>query len=484
MTKVKSRTPEEWRDLWVARKAENPLLERQAFARGEGLGLTRLREVLQGLDESDREVLSRYIASRIEQCAKDLGHEPCDLTWYPFKDWEGIHLGSNGTITAHHITAAGGFNRIRDAYFPINPTRQQTERKVVQTHALYNRRLGETLAKKQWLAESLESFAERVFKGRVEPPRRVPPKLKAAGVKRIVNTVWSDLHFGADVKASETSAFDFGRSAEARRFAHIVAEVADYKPQYRDSSELRTWILGDIMQGKIHPGDSAAQAEQMARCIHLLTQGLAYLAGCYSKVTAECEPGNHGRDKLVHHDRASDQKWNAHETVIYYAVKMALSRYPNITVNIPRTPMVMAEAFGVGMMGTHFDTLMKVGFAGKNVPTGAILDQINQMNIDWMDNARERGLEHVPCQVFIGGHTHSPLVHHTSGGRSLIVNGSLVPVDGFSVNVHGRTATGNGQWVWEQVEGFPVGDTRFVRVGWKQDEDASLERIIKPWSNF
>lgn len=474
------RTREEWREIWVKAKAENPLLTAPQFARANGISYRALAYHLQGL-EDDRETLSRFVADRIEACAKEHNLAPSDVPWVMFKQWAKIAYGDNSEgLTPYHITRAGGFNRIRDSYFPVNPTKPQVERKIVQTHALYNRRLGSTLAEREWLAESLESFADRVFKGRVTPTRKV---VRAKATKRIVNTVWSDLHFGSNVKREETGAFEFGRSAEARRFAHVVAEIADYKPQYRDTSELRVWLLGDIMQGHLHPGDAAAHAEQMARCIHLLIQGIAYLAACYSKVTVECVPGNHGRNKNRHHDRATDQKWDAHETVIYYAVKSALSKLTNVVMNIPRTPFVMSEAFGAGMFGTHFDTVMDVGFAGKNVPTGAILSQINQMNSDWADNARERGLEHVPCMVFVGGHTHSPLIHHTSGGRTLIVNGALVPVDGFSTSM-GRFATGNGQWVWEQVEGFPVGDARFVRVGWKQDEDAALENVIRPWAGF
>jgi hypothetical protein len=470
-----------WREAWIAAKTENPLLSRAEFAQAHGVSTRGLAFHLQGLEADDRETLSRFIANRIEECAKEHNKAPADLTWYVFRDWAKVVFGSNDKgITSHHITMAGGFNRIRDAYFPVNPTKQAVERKIVQTHALYNRRLGSTLAQREWLAESLESYVERVFKGRVTPSKRVTTKAKAT--KRLVHSVWSDLHFGANVKGVETGAFDYGCKAEARRFGHLVSEIADYKPQYRDTSELMLWILGDVMQGHLHPGDAARHAEQMARCIHLLTQGIAYLAGCYARVQVKCVPGNHGRNKQTHHDRATDQKWDSHETVIYYATKAALSRLPNVEIEVPRTPYVLGEAFGAGMFGTHFDTVMDVGFAGKNVPTGSILNQINQMNMDWMDNARERGLEHVPCQVFIGGHTHSPLLHHTSGGRTLIVNGALVPPDGFSVGAVGRMATGNGQWVWEQVEGFPVGDARFVRVGWRQDEDAALEKVIRPWS--
>jgi hypothetical protein len=476
------RTRDEWREAWITAKAENPLLTRAEFARRHGVALRGIVTHLQGLEADDRETLSRFIADRIEACAKEHNLQAVDVSWAMFKHWARIVYGQNSEgLTPHHITLAGGFNRIRDSYFPVNPSKVQVERKIVQTHALYNRRLGATLAEREWLAESLESYAERVFKGRVTPSRR--PATFGKTSQRIVNTVWSDLHFGSNVKAAETGAFDFGRVAEARRFAHLVAEVADYKPQYRSTSELRIWLLGDIMQGHLHPGDAAAHAEQMARSIHLLVQGIAYQAAAYGRVTVECVPGNHGRNKDRHKERATDQKWDSHETVIYYAVKAALSKLTNVTINIPLTPTVMAQAFGVGMMGTHLDTVMSVGFAGKSVPTGAILDQINQMNQDWADNARERGLEHVPCMVFIGGHTHSPLIHHTSGGRTLIVNGSLVPVDGFSTSM-GRFATGNGQWVWEQVEGFPVGDARFVRVGWKQDEDATLETIIQPWGGF
>lgn len=481
MAKAKhpGRTPEQWQELWVSSKTENPLLTRDKFAEDQDIGRRNMSKWLRGLEDSDRETLSRYIAQRIEECAINLGKDPCDLVWYEFKGWEGIRRGSNGTITPHHITAAGGWNAIRAAYFPVDPTKQQVERRVVQTHALYNRRLGETLAQNQWKSESLESFAERIYKGRINAPKWKAPKLKTT--KRIVNTVWSDLHFGSNIKAAETGGFDYGCTEEARSMAHIVAEVADYKPQYRDTTTLRIKLIGDIMQGHLHPGDAAAHAEQMSRCMHILSQAIGYLAGCYSMVEVDCASGNHGRNKQKHFDRATDQKWDSHETVIYTAIKMMLAKLTNVRVHIPFTPYVLSEAFGVGTFATHGDTVMNTGYGGKNVPTGSILTQINQMNQDWSDNARERGLEHVPCMVFVSGHTHAPVIHHATGGRTLIVNGSLPTADGFT-NSLGRFATANGQWIWEQVDGFPVGDTRFVRVGFGQHKDASLDKIISPWS--
>jgi hypothetical protein len=479
---VEKQTPDQWREAWLAAKASNPLLERSEFARDNAIAERTLRRYLEGVHGDEREILSRYIADRIAACSKDRGIEPCDLTWHPFRTWAKIAYGHNSKgITAHHITSAGGFNRIRDSYFPPNPTKQQVERKVVETHALYNRRLGETLSKRQWLAESLESYAERVFKGRIDAPKWTPPKPKEC--KRLVNTVWSDLHFGSNLQAVETGAFDFGKVEEARRMAHVVGEIADYKPQYRDSSELVIWLIGDIMHGHLHPGDMAAHAEQMARSIHLLSQAVAYLSGCYSRVSVKCASGNHGRNKQRHSERATDAKWDSHETVIYYAVKAACSKLQNVSVEIPLTPHVIGEAFGVGTFATHGDTVFEPGYPGREVKTGSILAQINQMNMDWADNARERGIDHVPCAVFVCGHVHSPVVHPTVGGRAVVTNGSLVPADGFSTS-NGRFSSPTGQWVWEQVEGFPLGDARFVRVGFKQDQDAKLDRIIRPWAGF
>ena len=480
-------TPEQWREMWLVARTEDPLVTRQGFADKHEINIANLRKHLSGMDEGDRETLSRYIAARIGECAVELGKQACDIVWHEFKNWEGIHRGSNGTITPHHITAAGGFNAIRAAYFPINATSQQVERKIIQTHALYNRQLGDTLARQQWKTEALEDFAERVFKGRLAP---LPAKIgkqhrqksgKHKGQPRLVNALWSDLHFGSDILADETGGFNYGRAEEARSMGHIVGEIADFKPQYRGDSTLVLWLIGDIIEGHLHPNDAARHAEQMARAIHLLSQSIGHLASAYSQVTVNCASGNHGRIKEVHRERATDGKWNSHETVIYYSLKAILSRFENVRVNIPRTPYVIGSAFGVGTFATHGDTIFNPGYAGKNVPTGNILTQINQMNQDFEDNARERGVAHEPCAVFVCGHTHAPLIHHTTGGRTLIVNGSLPTANGFA-NSLGRFSSANGQWVWEQVEGFPVGDARFIRVGHAQHIDASLEKIIKPWS--
>jgi hypothetical protein len=41
-----------------------------------------------------------------------------------------------------------------------------------------------------------------------------------------------------------------------------------------------------------------------------------------------------------------------------------------------------------------------------------------------------------------------------------------------------------GQWLFESVPGYAVGDMRFIRVGERDDKDATLDKLITPWRDF
>lgn len=330
------------------------------------------------------------------------------------------------------------------------------------------------LVKDVSVLEYISRFAENVFAGKVTPVQI--SKKKKIRVRRAVNLTLSDLHFGSDIKKDETGYLNYGPVEEARRFAAIIKQTINYKQQYREDSILHVNLLGDIIQNKLHdPQDAAPMAEQTCRAIHLLIQGFALLGEHFPIVYVHCASGNHGRDISRHHGRATSGKWDSVETVIYYAVKSALSGYKNIIFNIPKTPFVVYDAFGNKVFATHGDNVLKPGNPGKTLSIGGLQDQINGFNASLTDKDE--------IKVAICGHTHCSSLSQMSSGAYMITNGSLPPVDQFAVSI-GILENRASQTIFEMTKEYPIGDLRFIQVGEKEDNDSSLDKLISPWEVF
>lgn len=319
----------------------------------------------------------------------------------------------------------------------------------------------------------IQQFSENVFKGKITPNKQVKSN---KSLKRAVHLILSDLHFGADIKAEETGFMDYGKLEESRRFGEVIKQTIEYKPQYRNTTELHVNLLGDIIQHKLHdPQDAAFVSEQICRAIHLLIQGMAQLAEAFPKVSVHCATGNHGRDLSRHKQRATSGKWDSIETVIYYAIKSALTKYTNMTFDIPKTPYTIYDAIGHKIFATHGDTVLNVGNPGQSLNIGKLESQLNRINASLKDDTE--------VKVAIVGHTHCASVSELSSGATVITNGCLVPTDQFAVSI-GILENRASQTLFETVKEHPVGDVRFIRVGSKDDKNIQLDKFIKPWEKF
>lgn len=319
----------------------------------------------------------------------------------------------------------------------------------------------------------IEKFAEQVFAGKIQGGK---PPAKAKKIDRVHTLMLSDLHFGADLAGDETGTSDFKVQEESRRFAMVIQEAATYKEQYRKETRLVVALLGDVIENAMHdPRTGATIAEQVCRAIHYLSQGIAYLATHYPEVEVHCSSGNHDRNTARHKTRAIHQKFDSLGTVIYYALKTALKDVKNVKFVIPKTPLASYEVFGRKIAYTHGDTVIKPGNPYKSVNVGSLENQINKINAALPDNQE--------YAAFLYGHTHIAHIVHLMNGTVLIGNGGLPPSDHFGVSL-GSYETNNGQWIFESVPGYPVGDMRLIKVDRTTDKDESLDKIIKPWTDF
>lgn len=321
----------------------------------------------------------------------------------------------------------------------------------------------------------LESFIDIVKS--IQPVKvKQYRKTKNVKVDRELTLVLSDLHFGSDISAKETGTLTYGKVEEARRFGEIIKQTCDYKLDHRSTTSLNVLLLGDIIQNQLHdPRDGAPIAEQVARSIYLINQGIARFSESFPEVRIICSSGNHGRATARHHGRATNQKWDSIETMVYYAVKESNKHLKNVTVEIPKTPYLTYEVFGHKIFATHGDSVFKTGYPGNGIRTGALENQINRINSTLKDSEE--------YSVFIFGHIHLGSIVHLGSGATMITNAALCPVDEFAVSI-GHLESNAGQYLFESTKTHPVGDVRFIKVNKKTDADKSLDKVIQPFNDL
>lgn len=288
---------------------------------------------------------------------------------------------------------------------------------------------------------------------------------------RTVNILLSDLHFGAWM-SSRDNPEPFGPEEESRRFAKIVAEVCDYKPQHRAQSRLNVLLNGDLIDGLLlhDMRDGAPLTEQATAFWKYLAAALAQWSRVYPSVHVECQPGNHGRNKLRHPGRATSSKWDGEETKLAIGLSLMCSNLANVTFGgcgfehfraVSSVPL-----YGVNMLMTHGDTEIKLADPDTRAAHNA--NELAKVN-----STRIYG-----CEFALGvfGHFHK---HRRFPWRAMraIFNGALVPPNGHARS-EGYTNEICGQTLFESVEGYPVGDLRYLEVGASEDNDPALNKIV------
>lgn len=339
-----------------------------------------------------------------------------------------------------------------------------------------NRTITTTIGRERLFMEQLQEALEGAFKNKLPVPKAL---IKQRGkAKRILNVMISDTHYGSNLDPREVQ-HAYGATEEARRTAAICKQVAEYKQQHRSETELYVHLLGDLIQGQLHDmRDGLPLTEQVAAAMNILIQAIRFLAVQFPRgVTVFCTPGNHGRNTARHRERATNQKWDSIETMIYVALKQATSNLPNVKVILTYEPKYDFNAFDALGFGTHGDTVINPGYPGRSIDVGGLKKQINDIN-----NARaSKGKK--PYKLFIMGHVHVGSMTHLPGDVVVMTNGCLLPPDAYATSI-GIFETACGQWLWESVSGHIVGDARFIQVGEQNDRDADLDKIIVPFAGL
>ena len=335
-----------------------------------------------------------------------------------------------------------------------------------------NRRIARSVS----LAAAHESLALRQFKQAAEQylhghitPTGYALREPRKDLSRSVVLLLSDLHLGLDLSDRENPV-RFGPVEEARRLEFVIRQALDFKPQYRAKSELVLLLVGDLIEGYLLHDlrDGAPLTEQKVVFWRHFRTIMGLFAAQFPRVRVVCQPGNHGRDTVRHPGRATSSKWDGHEWQMYWALREMCSGLHNVSWDIPQRAVSIIDLHGSKLAASHADTEIKLGDP----------DLKSEANATTLDRINSSQLYGCSVDVWCFGHWHKP--RYIPREPKMLWNGALCPPNG-----HGRTkgyiGEPCGQWLWEAVEGYPVGDLRFIAVGQEQDRDERLGSLVRPF---
>lgn len=342
-----------------------------------------------------------------------------------------------------------------------------------QERRFQNRRMARTVsltaANEALFLRQFKAAAAEYLSDKIEP-KGFATRPATEPAQRTTVLFLSDLHIGAELSEYTGDPIPFTAIQEARRLEFLVRQTLEFKPQHRAKSSLLLILGGDVIEGMLLHDirDGAPLTEQQVAFWRYMSTALALFARAFPSVRVVCQPGNHGRNIARHPGRATSTKWDSIEWAMYYGLKMMSRGLRNVTFDISLRSMSIVDLHGSILGITHGDTEVKLGAPDIRAAAN---------KTEWAKVNAYRVYD-VEFDAVCVGHYHTPGYH--PGRPDVIYNGALVPPNGHARS-KGYIGEQCGQFLWEAIEGFPVGDVRYLRVGRAQDEDENLGKVIQPF---
>lgn len=412
-----------------------------------------------------------YVKAEILRVAEEEGFNPREQAFT-----RRMFLPSTN-VTKHDLEVYDGFTRLKqdaadEAGLPA--LKDLTEARGVQLRRNYVRSLERRIGEVDYLSDKLLNMISDVFEQNpiVLSPGKIKTTKKAP--KRMLTMLLSDLHFGVDVDPREVLKSEFNWNISARRLAKLCHQAAEYKPQYREDTELQVVLNGDILHGVVHLSEAKLRplTEQIFGATSILIKALDYLRNHFKKVSVLCLPGNHDRVTHKGKDRALSQRWDSHSHAVFLGLKAAFRTDKGITFNIPMAGIGTYETPGGHLVfASHGDVEPGVGNVGKALDVKNVTGSLLKMHAgDPFDKKVE---------VALFGHWHQPSIWMLQDGTICIVNGCLLGSDPYAQNAVGFFNSMPAQIIFESVPGYPVGDHRIIQLR-DADTEAAYDNVISP----
>lgn len=283
---------------------------------------------------------------------------------------------------------------------------------------------------------------------------KAPPKkfCKNKKTDRVLVAHISDTHFGCIVKKNEVRTNEYNIDVAKHRMQELLHQIVNYKPEHRKNTELHLIFNGDILHGCIHNIENHMNmTQQFVGALEILIPFISTAALRFKKVTVTSITGNHDRLVHRHKQRATEQKWDSYQTMLFKSIEQALIAHKNIFFNIPKTPYAHFKIFDHNFFATHGDTVLKSGNVHHTLSISKIKNQIYNL---------QNALGKIDCVML--GHVHREL-RTTLPNCVLLVNGTLSGVDGFAQSI-GQLNNLCIQQIFEVTREYIVGDYRAISL--------------------
>lgn len=413
------------------------------------------------------------VVADIAQVAHSLDLDPSELTMRKYSE-------NGGKFDGRSLKSLGGFSAIVRTAFPESYEEENVNRSFLTRRRTYAAKLERQLGDGDYVFNRMrDAFASALSDVEFAVSALKKPAVQTKKAEKLRENValLSDTHFGLEIFKQEVIVNQYNWKIAARRLGKFVDQVATFKHEHRaQCPQLRLCLGGDLGQGIIHWQSDAGTdliTHQVVGITSYLIQAIDYLRHHYSKIVVECTPDNHMR--MVHKadgGRSRSQKFDNFSTMVYMGLQAAFRMAPDVTIDIPMSPITTFNVLGHKYGLTHGDTHINTGNVGKAISMKSIADQVLRLNQASPDNA--------PYRVLCLGHVHVPL--HTDlpdCQTSIVINGTMSGADGYATS-EGFFSSVPSQTVWEATADYPIGDFRIIRLADASD-DPKFEGIIKPY---
>lgn len=371
----------------------------------------------------------------------------------------------------------GGFNNLKKLHFiPESNLEAKYGSKLVTNHV---NKVEKAYGQALFFEKELYNAVKDCLK---ENPITLHPPVKLAKTQkqseRTLVAAISDTHFGSNISKEELSGLnEYNWTIASRRLALFVDQIVNYKPDYRNKTDLVIQLNGDIIAGQIHNQEWFVDllTTQFSGTINILAQAITYLALHFPKIRVICTPGNHGRNVgKADKGRATTHKWDSYENMIYVSLKEILAqKHKNVEFTIPESPFAVYKVQGHYVFQTHGDTVINVGNPGNTLNMSLIAGQINKISTSDLLGLADK------IAVVSVGHVHVPTTQILENGVVLVINGCLSGTDPFAQSI-GIFSNNPTQVLFEATDKHAVGDIRMIQVK-SADNKEELDKIIKPF---
>ena len=384
-------------------------------------------------------------------------------------------------VTNYKLGQTPGLGTIKNTYFPKPVELGEKHRaKYAKKHvADLEKRVGEL----EWKDELLTNLVTRNLKPLpvIKAPKLLMKKSKGRLRRHLVGML-NDMHYGLEVSREEVAGLNqYGWTEAARRTAHLIKQICQYKLDKRGEIEKMHLILnGDLLAGIIHglnSRDLNLLTNQVNGAIHILVHAVAALLHSFKNVEVHFTVGNHG--DMVHRregGRITSQVYDNYESVVFYAVSAAFSKNPRVKFITNKTLFGSIQLPSGRLIYTHGHTLFskELGNPGTQIKAKQLADAIMRFNAGEVEKGEKRG------DLFLFGHTHVNFSLTTPDGVRVFNAASLSGIDSYAFSL-GINHNITEQLLFESTDKHIFGDNRLIDVG-EADNDTSLDSIIPPYT--